>query len=1051
MKKIGSFLFSNKLTLVALLAFAIAMAYATFVENDFGTPVARQSIYEAWWFELLMIVLAVNFVGNIFRYRLLRKEKLSILLFHLAFVVILIGAFVTRYTGYEGLVRIREGQSTNHIISQERYLKIHGKWDNKEWQFEKKLNLTQFKQPSLDLEFGDESHPLGIQVSRFVPDAVQGLVDAAEEDEVIELVAAIDGRRSSFYLASGGSVFLNGHEVTFNNRKENSINIQGADGAYLINSPEDFNYIIMASQQSGRLPKNQTDTLRTRALYQSDHLNFVVSAIHTGKTLDYQSADDKELAKNAADLLFVKLNHDGNQKNVILAALDGVFSPMQEVNLDNYSLKLSYGPNLVRLPFTMHLTDFQLERYPGSTSPSSYASELIVEDQHGSFPVRISMNNVLDHQGYRFFQASYDLDELGTVLSVNKDFWGTQITYIGYLLMGLGMLLTLFGKNSRFRQVSGKLNQLKLKTAMVFFFLAFLPGLLSAHSFGESKEPAVTPEKYINPDHAMEFGRLMVQDMDGRIKPVNTLASEFLRKLTRKTSYVLEENGKTYRLNGDQVFLSIHHDPVGWQKMPLIKVDTKKGKIILDQLGLESRSMLSFKDLLDDNGNYRLRMMVEAAQRKKPAERSESDNEIIKVDERFNILFQALTGNYLKIFPQPDDPDQNWFNNNFNNAGFTKEDSLFVRNILSVYYQDIKSAKSTGQWKQPQDKLLYLKTFQETMGSNLIPTHSRIQAELLYNGLNLFNRLFPVYWLLGIYLLLLALLRVFFNKAWLKTGYLVGIILTGLAYILQTANMILRWYAGGYPPWSNGYEMIILVSWALFLFGFVFYRKNDFILPLVALFGGTLLFVSYLDWLNPEITNLVPVLKSYWLKIHVAIIVSSYAPLALSALLGLLSLIFMVFRSEDLKKPITELTYINELSMTIGLFMLAIGTFLGGVWANESWGRYWGWDPKETWALISIIVYAIVLHLRLIPALRGEYTFNLASVLAFFSIIMTSFGVNYYLSGLHSYAAGDPLPIPQFVYWVVGSIFVLSVGAYWRNTSVSMSEKQHQKRRLVKT
>ena len=1038
MKKIWSLLISNKVTLIVLLAFAIAMAYATFLENDFGTPVARQSIYEAWWFELLMLILAVNFVGNIFRYRLLRKEKLSILLFHLAFIVILIGAFVTRYTGYEGLVRIREGQSTNHIISQERYLKVNVKSHDKQWQFEDRLKLTRLKQPALDLKLGRESDPLRMQVDRFVPDAVQGLVNGAEKDEVIELVAATGEGRTSFYLGSGSSVFLNGHEVTFNNQKNDAINIEGSAGDYLIGSPQDFNYLIMATQQSGSLHKNKPDTLRIRALYQSDHLNFVVSAIHRGKSLDYQTAANKEMAKNAADLLFIKLNYAGNHQEIILAALDGVFSPMQEIRLDDYTLTLSYGPKLLSLPFSMHLTDFQLERYPGSTSPSSYASELVVEDPNGDFPVRISMNNVLDHKGYRFFQASYDLDELGTVLSVNKDVWGTNVTYLGYVLMGLGMMLTLFGKNSRFQKVNKKLNQLKMKTATMFFMLVLFPGLLTAHSSDGEQQSVNTSEKYIDPGHARAFGRLMVQDMDGRIKPINTLASEFLRKLTRKTTYLLEENGNTYQLNCDQVFLSIHSDPLAWQYMPLIKVDARKGQMILGHLGLEGKTMLTFQDLLNDKGDYRLSMMVEAAQRKKPAARSEQDNELIKVDERFNILFQALTGNYLKVFPQPADLDKSWFNSNFTNAGFTEEDSLFVRNILPVYYQDIKSATSTGEWAQPGDKLLYIKTFQETMGRDIFPDRRRVQAELLYNELNVFNRLFPVYWLVGIYLLALALLRVFFQKPLLKTTYLLGIFLTGLAFLLQTANMILRWYAGGYPPWSNGYEMIILVSWALLLFGFIFYRKSDFILPLVALFTGTLLFVSYLDWLNPEITNLVPVLKSYWLKIHVAIIVSSYAPLALSALLGLMSLVLMIFKNENFKKPIAELTCINELSMTIGLFMLAIGTFLGGVWANESWGRYWGWDPKETWALISIIVYACVLHLRLIPALRGIYTFNLASVVAFFSIIMTSFGVNYYLSGLHSYAAGDPLPIPQFVYWVLAGIFILSVGAYWRKTQVAV-------------
>jgi cytochrome c-type biogenesis protein CcsB len=231
--------------------------------------------------------------------------------------------------------------------------------------------------------------------------------------------------------------------------------------------------------------------------------------------------------------------------------------------------------------------------------------------------------------------------------------------------------------------------------------------------------------------------------------------------------------------------------------------------------------------------------------------------------------------------------------------------------------------------------------------------------------------------------------------------------------------------------------MLVFVAWVLLLSGLITFRKSDFSLPLATLFSRALLFVSYLDWLNPEITNLMPVLKSYWLKIHVATIVSSYAPLALSSVLGLMALVLMIFKTPKTKNiieiKIKEISYINELAMTIGLFVLAIGTFLGGVWANESWGRYWAWDPKETWALISIIVYAIVLHLRFVPQLNNYYVLNVASMFAFWSIIMTSFGVNYYLSGLHSYAAGDPLPIPNFVYVLAAFMLVVAVIAYFRN------------------
>ncbi len=1034
MKKLLGIVFSNKTTLVALLGFGFAMAYATFVENDFGTPVARRSIYDAWWFELLMLILLLNFAGNITRYKLLRKEKIGILTFHVAFIITLIGAFITRYTGQEGLVRIREGESTNHILSEKRYFTLSVTNKEKHWDYQKLLSLTQFHQPDFSIEFGEET-PIRIKSTRSVPDAVQGLVEGTDKDEVLEIVSASEGNRISYYLGSENSIFLSGHEVTFNNPKEDAINITGSKGDYLITSSESFDWLVMATQRVGRLPENSTDTLQLRALYRSSHLNFVVAQYYPGKKLDFAVAQDKEMAKSAADLLFVELTHEEDSQKVILASLDGVFSPLQKAYIGPYEIALSYGPRIIEMPFQLHLKDFQLERYPGSTSPSSYASELIVIDDEGQMPFRISMNNVLDHKGYRFFQASYDLDELGTVLSVNRDYWGTIVTYIGYFLMGLGMFFTLFSKNSRFSHISRKLAKLKAGkelSAAVLILTNLIAFSAVANDEREVNEKSVNALLYVDEIQASDFGELLVQDMDGRIKPINTLASEFLRKLTRRTSYEVKDsrNVSMYKLTPDQVFLSLHKRPDLWQSQPIIAVDEKKGAYLLEGIGLHGKKMLSFNDLIGVEGGYLLHEEVKKVQLKKPAERAEFEKEILKVDERFNILYQALSGGYLKIFPQPNDPDQKWYDRHFLSAGFSPEDSVFVQMILPVYFQYLEAAETDAA----DEKLLYIKTFQKEMGKNVYPDDSRVRAELLYNKLNIFNRLFPIYWMLGIYLIVLALAKVFSNSPFLKKAYLLGVVLTAIAFLMQTFNMILRWYAGGYPPWSNGYEMIILVAWALFLFGFIFYRKSEFVLPLVALFGGTLLFVSYLDWLNPEITNLVPVLKSYWLKIHVAIIVSSYAPLALSALLGLMVLLFMIGNESKFANAIKELTYINELSMTIGLFLLTIGTFLGGVWANESWGRYWGWDPKETWALISIIVYAVVLHLRLVPKLKGTYTFNIASVIAFFSIIMTSFGVNYYLSGLHSYAAGDPVPIPTFVYWLVGIIFIIVIAAYYRSS-----------------
>jgi cytochrome c-type biogenesis protein CcsB len=249
-----------------------------------------------------------------------------------------------------------------------------------------------------------------------------------------------------------------------------------------------------------------------------------------------------------------------------------------------------------------------------------------------------------------------------------------------------------------------------------------------------------------------------------------------------------------------------------------------------------------------------------------------------------------------------------------------------------------------------------------------------------------------------------------------------------LGFLLHTIGLVARWYISGHAPWSNGYESVVYVAWAAMFAGLIFGRKYPLVVGTAAFLSGIALFVAHLSWMNPEVTNLVPVLKSYWLAIHVAIITASYGFIRLSAFLGILVLILIIFRNKSNGAKVTgyiyQLTSINELSAMVGLYSLTIGTFLGGVWANESWGRYWGWDPKETWALITVVIYSFIAHMRLIPSLRGVYSYNMASVVGMLSVLMTYFGVNYYLSGLHSYGKG----VADGIHWsVLGSFALIAI------------------------
>ncbi|MEP1487398.1 MAG: cytochrome c biogenesis protein CcsA [Algibacter sp.] len=1040
MQKLYKLFSSSRLALMLLLIFAVSMAIATFVENDYGIKTAWILIYDSWWFEVVILGLVISFIANIFKYNLLRKEKWAILLFHLAFIVIILGAAITRYTSYGGIMRIREGESSNIVISDTNFLSATITDGTTTKTIKEKLSFSSIKNNNFTLKTDFEGASIAISYEDYISDAIAKVVEDEKNGEpLLEMVVTEGNGRHTIYLKKGEieKIGKHQHEIGFNSKKEGIINILEESGAFRITAPHDLDFFIMSSQQAGKIAKDSLHPITLRTLYRSGDISFVPLTYYKNGVFQLKSESDdlKENDKSKDDALMVNVSVNEAVKPLNVLYREGFLPTHHEVEINNLRIILSYGSGAIKTPFALQLDDFQLERYPGSSSPSAYASEVTILDAEEKTPFRIFMNNVLDYRGYRFFQASYDTDEMGTVLSVNHDWLGTWVTYLGYFLMTLGMFFALFGKTSRFHLINKKLKGLKKKyVAVLILLLGFQVGF--TQQLNDSTAIAIEKlivSQEVDKDHADYFGRILVQDLDGRIKPINTLASEFLRKISRKSNFSYQINNENIKFDANQTFLAMHMSPHIWQQIPLVKVDFEKTGDLLKNVIVGTNSLLPYKSLMDDKGDYLLTNQVEEANKKKPAERNEFDKEVLKVDERFNILYNLFAGNYLKIFPNKNDANNTWFSFRHHFRDFPVEDAQFAKRIVSSYFNDIAS----NNYNVAHEKLMYIKKYQEVLAEKVIPTPKRIEAELWYNKANINFWLFQVFFTVGFVLLVLAIVKMFVKNKVVEFFNNTLILVTLVSFLCFTANIILRWYVAQHAPWSNGYEMLVFVAWVLLLSGLITFRKSDFSLPLSILFSGALLFVSYLDWLNPEITNLMPVLKSYWLKIHVATIVSSYAPLALSAILGLMALVLLIFKTSKTKDiieiKIKELSYINEIAMTIGLFVLAVGTFLGGVWANESWGRYWAWDPKETWALISIIVYAIVLHLRFIPKLNNNYVLNVASMFAFWSIIMTSFGVNYYLSGLHSYAAGDPLPIPSFVYVLAVFMIVITILAYFRN------------------
>jgi cytochrome c-type biogenesis protein CcsB len=558
-------------------------------------------------------------------------------------------------------------------------------------------------------------------------------------------------------------------------------------------------------------------------------------------------------------------------------------------------------------------------------------------------------------------------------------------------------------------------------TASVAALLILSASMVSA----QSTEPM--PE--VDKDHAATFGRLLTQSQEGRVEPVNTMSNKVLVKINKKASYK--------GLTADQVMLGIVTNPERWQQEPIIKISDDALKSILDIPG----DYASFANFLTAENQYKIKEYVDKAYAKKPAARTTFDKEVIYVDERVNVLYMALSKYYLNIFPVENDAANKWINpNDFHSmkGHGTEEGDMFENYVAAV-----QDAMVTGDYSAANAALDIIGNYQVTHGQAIMPPEARINMEIFYNEVNIFKKLFPVYFVLGILLVGVFFLQIFSPKLDFKVLKIVLTSVLAIAFLLQTFGLGLRWYVSDHAPWSNGYESMIYIAWATVLAGFLFMKKSQASLGVTAILAGITLLTAQMSWLNPEITNLVPVLKSYWLTIHVATITASYGFLALGCMMGFLNMLIMIFRNEKNKLNVNltlqELTLIIEFSLGIGLILLIIGNFLGGIWANESWGRYWGWDPKESWTLVTVIFYSFLLHMRLIPGLRSTFTFNFFAVIGFGCVLMTYFGVNYYLSGLHSYANGDPVPIPSFVYYTLAIIFVISALAAINDFKMSRS------------
>lgn len=621
------------------------------------------------------------------------------------------------------------------------------------------------------------------------------------------------------------------------------------------------------------------------------------------------------------------------------------------------------------LPFTVTLQSFKADYHNGTNAASDYVSRFVIRDNGKDVSGEVSMNNVFTYKGYRFYQMSYDTDGQGTVLMVSEDFWGMTVTYVGYALLFISLVWMLIAPSGTFRRLLK--NPLLQKSGVlgVFLLLFALPSQ-AAHT--------------VEPTTAEKFGSLYVVYND-RVCPMHTMALDFTRKLYGSANYG--------EYTPEQVVLGWLFWPNEWENEPIFQV---KSSALREELGLEKHA--AWSDFF--MSGYRLGPYVQAFY---GGDKSTLNKDAVDLDDRIMLVQSLRRGELFKLFPVNDGGRCVWKTPVEKlPASLPKRDSLFIANVFTVMFQDV----AAGNVSRVNLGIDEIKKYQLNHAQGTIPPTYKVKAEEIYNAVQLPSILFKVNLTIGIVLLVVFTMGLVNGKAvkCFRQMFVGGMWLMGLAFACLTAYLALRVIVSGRLPMGNGFETMMIVTWVAMLLTLVISPRFKILLPLGFVLSGFFLLVSSLSQMNPQITPLMPVLGSPLLSIHVSIIMIAYALLSFTFVLSLVAIIVRFFGKDKVDEKLQQLQLVSQLLLLPAMTLLGIGIFVGAIWANQSWGRYWGWDPKEVWALITFMFYSVPLHGSLLRPMRKPINYHYYMIAAFFTVVMTYWGVNYLLGGMHSYA-----------------------------------------------
>ena len=638
-----------------------------------------------------------------------------------------------------------------------------------------------------------------------------------------------------------------------------------------------------------------------------------------------------------------------------------------------------------KLPFSLCLKKFEAKMHDGTNAVADYSSKFTVIDGDDKSEGEVSMNNIYSHRSYRLYQSSYDEDGKGSVLAINADPYGIPVTYTGYALLFISLVWMLFDPKGGYRKLlkSPLLKKGALMTALILSMGNIQT--LHAESATSNLQNAVLPK-----ETAEKFGELHILYND-RICPLQTFALDFCKKIYGARSY--------QGLTAEQVLSGWVFYGNTWANEPFIKIKSGEMKTAMNLPDYASLNTFFNREM----GGYTIGQYVQEYYN---GQQDKFHQQAADIDGKIQIIMELREGISLKVLPYTFTKNvKATKDHSFIKAGTTTwfspvdklpqavehQHALYIRNVFSLLNGDVKA----GNTSRVNEFFVKMKKYQEVSSGNSLPTNTQYKAERINNAFPFATILFMANLTLGFIALFYTIYRMTKKKE-IKALNIALPILLGVSFLALTFGLALRWIISGNVPMSNGYESMLTVAWFVMLISILMQLRIRIVMVFGFLISGFFLLVSHINQMDPAIGQMMPVLNSPLLSIHVSIIMMSYALLSLTFICGIMGI---CLRSHG-----EELQALSRIFLYPALTTMGFGIFIGAIWANVSWGNYWSWDSKETWALITFMIYAVVVHTQSLPVFRKPLVYHIYITLAFLSIAMTYFGVNYFLTGMHSYA-----------------------------------------------